>query len=152
MPRQRSSENWLRSDQAEGGCFSQGNFDISAAVPHLHRKRPVIRCSKIPCDCRYFRRPFRAIVARDRTQAKAWAMLSWPVGPKTRLYHIQVSRNVQTPGPEGPRKLSPGFSQGKHKKTFGPEGAGVTRWFTEVNVTAALASKLRQRFDLSDDL
>ena len=34
------------------------------------------------CIARIFAGPFRAMVARDLTQAKAWAMLSWPFGPQ----------------------------------------------------------------------
>jgi hypothetical protein len=54
------------------------------------------------------------------TQAEAgWAMLSWPFGPQ---YHRGAQGLLTGSGrPEGPRKLSPGFSLGKHKKTFGPE-------------------------------
>jgi hypothetical protein len=48
-------------------------------------------------------------------------MLSWPFGPALRA--ADHAKQIQ------------GFSLGKHKKTFGPVGAGKTRWFTEVNVT-----------------
>jgi hypothetical protein len=55
------------------------------------------------------------------TQAKAWAMLSWPFGPFTPpLERAPTGPLPPVPRPKGPRKLSPGFSLGCPKKRRQP--------------------------------
>jgi hypothetical protein len=108
---------------------------LIANGPFFRRGRsPMV---KRPVHCTDFRRPYRAMVARDLTQAKAWAMLSWPFGPQNHR-GARGCPNRLADGPKGQENSAQalaGFSLGKHKKTSGPVGAGETRWFTEVNVT-----------------
>jgi hypothetical protein len=71
--------------------------------------------ANVLCIARIFAAPYRAMAAGDLTQAKYV------------FSAVSAARRA--------KKTQPGFSLGKHKKTFGPVGAGEMRSFTEVNVT-----------------
>jgi hypothetical protein len=58
------------------GCFHEGTLDFPVALPpFVKRDRSPV---KRPVHCTDFRRPYsyRAMVARDLTQAKAWYLFS----------------------------------------------------------------------------
>src|ERR1700730_5285157 len=95
------------SESFSSSSFVLGRFSGGWYKPPSRRllsphssKEAGLRWSNVLGNCTDFRRPYRAMVPRDLTQAKARAMLSWPFGPQN---HRRCSGcpNGLADGPKG---------------------------------------------------